>query len=216
MWPGPVFFPDWLNPATPQYWKEQLKNFHDEIAYDGVWIDMNEASNFCNDDGAGQVCVNSADGGCPSEGASQTACCLVCSTPEPANALDFPPYNIHNVNGGLISQKAIAASATHYGGVTEYDAHNLFGLTEAILTNEALREIRGKRSFTLTRSSFPSSGAHTAKWSGDNQASWDDLKSSIITAIDFSMFGVPMVGSDICGFLDDTTEELCARWIEVG
>lgn len=160
--------------------------------------------------------MNSASGGCPAAGASQTSCCLVCSTPEPNNSLDFPPYKIHNVNGGPISQKAVATSAVHYGGVSEYNAHNLFGLTEAILTNEALRDIRGKRSFTLTRSSFPSSGAHTAKWSGDNAANWDDLKSSIITAIDYSMFGVPMIGADICGFLDDTTEELCARWIEVG
>lgn len=177
---------------------------------------MNEASNFCNDDGAGQICVNSASSGCPAAGASQTDCCLVCSTPEPSNKLDFPPYKINNVGGGLISQKTMSASALHYGGVAEYDVHNLFGLTEAILTNAALRDIRGKRSFTLTRSSFPSSGTHTAKWSGDNMASWDDLKSSIITAIDFSMFGVPMVGADICGFIDDTTEELCARWIEVG
>jgi alpha-glucosidase (family GH31 glycosyl hydrolase) len=52
--------------------------------------------------------------------------------------------------------------------VTDYDAHNLYGLTEQIATNKALTDIRGKRPFLLSRSSFLSTGVHSAKWTGDN------------------------------------------------
>lgn len=211
VWPGPTYFPDFFHPAAQNYWTEQLRSFHDMVPVDGIWIDMNEVSNFCNVDGRGQVCYN--PGNCPGE--SQTTCCLVCSTVDPNNRYDFPPYNIGNGFGAL-SVKTIAVSATHYGNVTEYDAHNLYGLTEAIATAESMTTIRGKRPFVLSRSSFASSGVHTAHWTGDNAASWNDLKASIVTMINFNMFGMPMVGADICGFLGDTTEELCARWIEVG
>merc|ERR1712000_699023 len=215
VWPGPTYFPDFLHPSAQDYWTAQLQNFYDMVPVDGLWIDMNEVSNFCNSDGRGQVCANSAPEGCPAAGASQTDCCLVCSTVDGSNSLDFPPYDINNV-GGILSVKTMAMSAMHYGNVSVYNAHNLYGLTEQIATASALASIREQRPFIVTRSSFLSSGRHTAKWTGDNAATWDDLKASIVGVMDFSLFGVPMVGADICGFLGDTTEELCARWIEVG
>lgn len=215
VWPGPTYFPDFLNPNAQSYWTDQFEDFHASLPIDGVWIDMNEVSNFCNSDGAGQVCVNSAPSGCPAPGASQTDCCLVCSTVDSSNKYDFPPYNIGNV-GGLISTKTVAMSSLHYNNITMYDAHNLYGLSEQVATYNAMVSVRNKRPFVLSRSAFMSTGVHSAKWTGDNAANWDNLKSSIIGVMDMALFGVPMTGADICGFLDDTNEELCARWIEVG
>ena len=57
VWPGPTYFPDFLHPSAQSYWTEQLSGFYDMVPYDGLWIDMNEVSNFCNSDGKGQVCI---------------------------------------------------------------------------------------------------------------------------------------------------------------
>jgi len=100
-------------------------------------------------------------------GASQTDCCLSCRTIDASNPLDFPPYHIGNLYGRLAT-KTLAMSATHHGNISVYNAHNLYGLTEQMATNKALIDIRGKRPFLLTRSSFLSTGRHSAKWTGDN------------------------------------------------
>ena len=92
----------------------------------------------------------------------------MCSTPDPENTLDFPPYHIASAYKAGLSSKTMSMSARHYNNVSVYNMHNLYGLTEQIATNKALTDIRGKRPFLLTRSSFLSSGAHTAKWTGDN------------------------------------------------
>eukprot|EP00003_Mantamonas_plastica_P004102 TRINITY_DN1320_c1_g1_i5.p1 TRINITY_DN1320_c1_g1~~TRINITY_DN1320_c1_g1_i5.p1 ORF type:complete len:674 (+),score=235.30 TRINITY_DN1320_c1_g1_i5:138-2024(+) len=195
VWPGLTAFPDFSNPNAPAYWKGQIQQFLKTVPVDSLWIDMNEASNFCN-------------GACDVPPARAKI-----SGFDPNN----PPYAINNQNSQApLDQKTIAPDAVHHNGVLEYNIHNLYGLTEAIATKKALQEIRGTRSFVLSRSTFPSSGVYTAHWTGDNMATWDYLYQNIPGALSFNMYGIPMVGSDICGFNGNTTEELCTRWMVMG
>lgn len=211
VWPGAVNFPDFLNPKTVQWWGDEIRRFHELVPIDGLWIDMNEVSNFCSG-----LCKIPKGKICPTGTGPGWICCLDCKNITKTR-WDDPPYKI-NASGtqAPIGYKTIATSAYHYNGVLEYDAHSIYGFSETVATHKALQGLEGKRPFILTRSTYVGSGKYAAHWTGDNKGTWEDLRYSISTMLNFGIFGVPMVGSDICGFYPAPTEELCNRWIEVG
>ncbi|KAK4592796.1 hypothetical protein RGQ29_017086 [Quercus rubra] len=211
VWPGAVYFPDFLNPKTVSWWGDEIRRFHELVPVDGLWIDMNEASNFCSG-----KCTIPKGKQCPTGTGPGWDCCLDCKNITKTR-WDAPPYKI-NASGlqKPVGFKTIATSAVHYNGVLEYDAHSLYGFSQSIATHKALQGLEGKRPFILSRSTYVGSGQYAAHWTGDNQGTWENLRYSISTMLNFGIFGVPMVGSDICGFYPQPTEELCNRWIEVG
>lgn len=186
-WPGSSVWVDWNSVNATTYWGNALYSLYNQVNFDGLWLDMNEATTFCN----GECGVNPVFN---------------------ETALPYLPGNYS------IQNKAIDLAVQHAGGVlnTEYNLHSLWGYYEAMATNNFFSQYMQKRPFIISRSTFAGEGTFASHWLGDNLSQWAYLRYSIIGIYNFHLFGIPLVGADICGFDGNSTAELCARWTQLG
>lgn len=189
VWPGKAVFPDFFHPNASKYWDEMFDILYEDVEFDGIWLDMNEGSSFC-------------DGECPGFYAS----------PEKTLKLPYTPGN-HS-----LEDQVLPLLAKHYGGpmYIEYNVHSLYSYMQVKETHFYLQEKFNSRPFILSRSTRAGQGKYGYHWLGDNYSTWDQLRYTVQGVLNFQIFGIPLVGADVCGFHNNTTPELCSRWLELG
>ncbi|KAK4173333.1 family 31 putative glycoside hydrolase [Triangularia setosa] len=219
-WPGEVVWPDWIHPNTQGWWTDEIKRFYDAgsgINVDGLWVDMNEASNMCEHldclgSSSVQVWASRKDADLAKRYAGPVPFQGV-----PERDLFNPMYRIQN-RWGDISSNTLWTNITNADGTSQYDTHNLYGTMMAIATRNALLSRNPSlRPFVLTRSTFAGVGRVAAHWFGDNASWWSHYRTAIRQLLSFAaLHAMPFVGSDVCGFNDNATEHMCARWALLG
>lgn len=160
---------------------------------------MNEVTSFCNGE-----CPDKNET-CPSKG-SYTI-----------------PYN--PLGDISLEEMSISVDGQHYyeneadkALNTEYNMHSLYAIMQAKATQQFWIEgtpLQGKRPFVLSRSSFAGAGKYTSHWLGDNWSDWSFMQFSISGIMEFNMYGMPLVGADVCGFHDPYEDEMCGRWMQL-
>lgn len=137
VWPGYTVFPDWFQEATQDWWTSAFRNWSQAgVEFSGIWLDMNEASSFCDGSCGTNANLSSTsppfilpgDPGNP-----------VLDYPECYNSSNFGPSGNITVNGHITCQDPGSQPRLHKRGLgaghqqgvnvnsPPYAIHNGFG-----------------------------------------------------------------------------------------
>ena len=198
---GKSAFVDFLNPGSQTWWVNSLEAFYKATNMDGLWLGLNEITSFC-------------DGECPNDEVS--------SKEDSNSTLPFNPLGEgRTLETGTISMNAQMHSTDDVEKALNinFNWHSLYGTLQSKATQQfwfdKKKLMKNSRPFVLSRSTFAGAGKYAAHWLGDNYSSWSSMQMSISGIMNFNMFGIPLVGADVCGYFGKLDHELCARWFQL-
>ena len=205
VWPGRAVFPDFFCNSGVELWKYAMERYYQTVKYDGIWLDMNEpAMIYVDDENRGEILP---------EG----------KTFDPnMNRYEYLPYipgyrkDHPNIRTRSLSENSYSNSLNENEFLYGYNFKPLMNYIENMITNADIISITNKRPFILSRSTALGHGKYSFHWLGDNTADYEHMRNGVNGIFQFQIYGVPMTGDDICGFFNDSWDELCARWMSLG
>ncbi|OQR79180.1 maltase-glucoamylase [Tropilaelaps mercedesae] len=193
-WAGEVAYPDFLDEAAVKWLADELEVYRAKLPFDGLFLTNNEPVDFTNKSFVETECIH--------------------------DNLNFPHYK-PATRGSFLFDGTLCMDATHRRkgiSLKHYNVHNLYGHFSAMVYHEALRPVlRGTRPLVISRSTSVGTGRFAGHWLDEtDSASWRDMRWTLRAALDMNVFGIPLVGGDVCGHFEDAPQELCYRWTQLG
>ena len=169
VWPGQTHFPDFMDQKTQDYWGDMFEILHNKVNFSGIWLDMNELSNFVDGEvGPGECGLSEPEG--PETKAkklqeiveflskyiqNETNKTLLEAYDFTLNTLKFEYktapaqekcgyspadyFYVYNPGDSKLDQKTLCLNGQHHDGNVEYNLHNFNGFFEALNTFNYLK-----------------------------------------------------------------------------
>ncbi|MDG4788638.1 glycoside hydrolase family 31 protein [Micromonospora sp. WMMD1102] len=111
--------------------------------------------------------------------------------------------------------EGVPADAVAHNGMTGVELHNVYSLLFNDVVVRVTREVAG-HSTVWARSSYLGGQRHAAQWSGDVNATYPALASTLRGGLSHGLSGVPFWSHDSGGFHGTPTPDLYVRWAQFG
>lgn len=118
-----------------------------------------------------------------------------------------------------VPDRTCPKDVVHYHRYENREIHNLYGqlMISSSYGGLVKRDYEeDDRPFILTRSFFAGSQKYAFTWTGDNTASWQQLRASLPMVLSLGISGMPYCGADVGGFFDSPDQMLLVRWYQMG
>ena len=200
VWPGMCCFPDFMREDARRWFGDLYRPLL-EAGIEGFWNDMNEPALFYTSERVEEAfrrtdVLRSGNVDYESMWWLKDAFNSL-----PNNMEDYRSF-YHEMDGKRVRHDLV---------------HNLYGAGMTRATADGFRRFDpGKRFLLFSRSSFVGAHRNGGIWQGDNFSWWSHLKMSLQMLPNLNLCGFLYSGCDLGGFGCNVTEDLLARFLQLG